>query len=129
MNFKKRLFIIVAGILLIVFAAIGYAGQNFNLGAPNPGELYADNFANILLLATAMAGISAVLAVTRLKTVSILATAVFLGLLVINNPWAYHGINVGFVENPWTNPALAALLAAAFTVNAYALIMAFRPRP
>ncbi len=113
--------------MLVVLSLIGYAGQNFNLGQTDPGELYADSFASNLLLATAVAGISSILAATRLKIVSVLMTLVFVVLLVINNPWAYKGINVGFIENPWANPGLLCLVAISAAVNAYALISAFRP--
>lgn len=122
-----RLFIILSGVLLLVLSVIGYAGQNFNLGQTDPGELYADSFASNLLLATAAAGVSTILAATRLKIVSVLMTLVFVVLLVINNPWAYKGINVGFIENPWANPGLLCLIAVSTAINAYALTLAFRP--
>lgn len=127
MNLKTRLFIIMAGVMLIVSSGVGYMGQNFNLQVDR-GELYADNFASFLLLATGIAGVSMLISVTRLRRLSLILTPVFLAILIIKNPWSYSGINVGFIENPWFNPGLLLLIAASVVFNIATFLLVFGPR-
>jgi hypothetical protein len=128
MNLKLRLLLIAVGIIVVIASAIGFVSQNFNLGGQSSQEIYANNFATKLLLAAAVAGISSIIAATRIKKISGLGVIAFLGLLAINNPWAYDGINVGFIENPWFNPALILLIMVSAVISILAIITAFKPK-